>query len=172
MKKIELDFTNQVIPYFIYKRITIAGYREYFTFQLDAGYGYLLREIELFHREDYNWRDNNNNERAVLSLEFFDNAVNHARQLQPVPSNLINSYEFDVINYTGAPVQTLPQIENVLNVPKKNKILNYFYPENDTIRIDITGQIHNTKYGWSPKQIDVMLKGYYIPSKHLKQWAE
>lgn len=173
MVKINYDIAKNVYPYFIYKRIPLAHYREYFTFKIEYGFGYWLRSIRVKYPEIspaltdiITPVSGSAVQSPTIKIELFDNANFKARQPLPFTVELVATpgkercYSYaapspvdnDVygINFSAAPA------------PQSINNLNFLYQYGDVIRIDITGQALNGAQ-WSPDYLDMMLVGYYVP---------
>lgn len=158
-----MELARKVLPYWIYRRIFLTHYREYFTFKIDYGFGYWLRAVR------YKYPDNMSGATAPrLNLEFFDNANFKARQPLPFCPEMIST---PGINATA--LQTNPQpvdstgtyTMDAKPAPFNTTPLNWLYKYGDTIRIDITGQNISTPGSESPMFIDLLLQGYYVPQE-------
>ena len=152
MVKYNLDIAKNVLPYFIYKRIPLAHYREYFSFKIEYGFGYWLRGVRVKYPCLAPKRSNilpitpgaTDAEPAKIKLEFFDNANFKARQPLPFTAELISSPGPDGCFYYSAPAPVDADGYNVNfsaePAPKSISNLNFLYKYGDVIRIDITGQ--------------------------------
>jgi len=161
-------------PFWIYKRLQIAHPREYFMFSISYGYGFLLRKLRIKYPETVT---GSTVQSERLKLEFFDNANYTARQPVPFALDFISTPGFDGATVHAAPS---PADSTAFNVnmsakpfPKSSGILNFLYKYGDTLRIDITEQIHDPISGlWSPNYIDLLLQGYYVPDLTQAQYGE
>lgn len=182
MVKIDLDIARDVLPYFIYKRIVVSSYREYFTFKIDYGFAYWLRAIRIKYPEQnppvvspFGF----GSARPVspdLKLEFFDNANFNARQPLPFSASLISSPGKDgcrAITYSGSVMIPEPYSTSAEPAPKSISNLNFLYRYGDIIRIDITGQNRQLfeETIWCPYFIDLLLIGYYVPQKTFEMYG-
>ena len=180
--KIDLQTAKDTLPYFIYKRIPIAHFREYFTFRIDYGFGYLLRSVRVKYPELSPAFSNilassvpgSGVTAGTMQLEFFDQANFKARQPLPFPARLISTPGSDKSLQYAAPspvdadglnvnLSAAPEIKSVSN-------LNFLYKYGDVIRIDITGQVYSGGK-WSPYFMDLQLCGYYVPQKSLAMYG-
>lgn len=153
---VPINFTKQPIPYFLYKRIRLNHYREYFVFRIPYGYGYFLRRFAYKYPEF-----SGSSFCPPLSFEFFDKAANHSRQLEPITGeNLSSPGCAGKVQSSAAPAavdQNIFGLNFTATQPKFSKTLNYFFPNNDTLEIHITGQDLTL-----PGYVDIMLQGFYI----------
>lgn len=176
MVRFNLDIAKNVLPYFIYKRIPVLNYREYFTFKIDYGFGYWLRSVRVKYPERVP-ADTHlvpllpgvvYPQSRKIKLEFFDNANFKARQPEPFSATLISSPGPDHCFTFAAPspVDNDGYSINFSAAPAPASIsnLNFLYKYGDIIRIDITGQDRVSGY-FAPDYIDMLLVGYYVPQE-------
>lgn len=169
LEKITENFDCQPVPFFIFKRLGGYHYREYFTYTLPNGYGYLLRRFVYQCPEI----------RAPQNLitppkfEFFLTSLYQSRQVEPIPGQLFSSPgNHGIVNAAPNPVDN-DLLGFVLDAPckKYEKILNWFYPWNDTIRIDYTGPT-STDFEVTIPFADICLQGYLVPEGLTKIWRK
>ena len=160
-------------PFWIYKRLQVGHYREYFTYSISYGYGYLLRTLK-YKYPDMVSGSPVQSER--LKLEFFDNANYTARQPAPFSFDLISSPGMDGATVSAAPSPADAEAFNVnfsaKPFPKSLGTLNFLYKYGDVLRIDVTGQLFDSGTGlWSPNYIDLLMQGYYVPELGQAQYG-
>jgi hypothetical protein len=180
MVRFNLDIAKKVLPYFIYKRIEVGNFREYFTFKIDYGFGYWLRAIKVkypFLTQYYNnvirstVYASGGTEVPKLKLELFDNANFKARQPAAFTAELISSPNQGVCIAYQAPQPADPGVPYLINftaepAPKSLSNLNFLYRYGDIIRVDITGQeLVQPSNIWGPPWLDILLVGYYVPQE-------
>lgn len=156
---VDLEVAQQSQPYLIYERITLANPRDYFTFRIDYGYGYLLRRL----RTRWPIITAGPGLAPTLSFEIFSKGSIRARQLQPIPFALNSSPAGFLV--TTSPVG--PPLTDGVAIPGNFKLLNYLFPYGSTIELHITGQA-----GGAPAFVDIVLDGYYVPEKSLGLWGK
>lgn len=183
MVKYNQEIAREVLPYFIYKRLKLTHYREYFTFKIDYGFGYWLRSIRVKYSELANNRPSTfyitpggEESAPKLLLEIFDNANFKARQPLPVFAELISTPGSDKCYSFAAPLpvdndgfsinfSASPAVKSLSN-------LNFLYKYGDIIRIDITGQTPpNEGSDMKPLYLDLLLTGYYVPQKSFEMYG-
>jgi hypothetical protein len=176
MVRYNIDLARDVLPYFIYKRVPVTHFREYFSFKIDYGFGYWLRSIRVKYPELSPAQSDilpasipgTTTPAGIIKLEVFDNANFKARQPSPFTAELISTPGTNkCYSYAApSPVDADGYNVNFTAEPAPNSIsnLNYLYKYGDVIRIDITGQLY-TGGQWSPDYIDLFLIGYYVPQK-------
>jgi hypothetical protein len=173
MRLFNLEAEELTAPYFIYKRLPLSHFREYYTFQISYGFGFLLRRLAAKYPETVSGSTVQSDD---LKLEFFDNANYTARQPAAFSLALISTPGKD-----GAKMYAAPQPADAsgynLNFsaapyPKSSGTLNFLYKYGDVLRIDITGQRLDPVSGlWVPNYLDLLLKGYYVPELSEEQYS-
>lgn len=149
------DLLRESQPYYIYKRVSLAGPEGYFFNAIDYGFWYLLRRLHIKYPEI-------DPAGAVfypdIAINTLQRAANIWPQNVPVPPRLYGTpaKEGVQINATGQMTAT---------GPKNVKLLNTVYPFRDNIEFYISGQ---TPTG--PLVVDVCCIGYLIPAESLKMW--
>jgi hypothetical protein len=176
--RINLDIARDVFPLVIYKRLQVGHYREYFTHQIDYGFGYLLRYVRIKYPAYAPVKPDlvtalpvGRFDSEKIVLEFFDAASFKARQPAPFTAELISSPGADGCYAMTAPA-AVDQYGFGVNfsatpTPLSTSYLNFLYKNGDTIRIDITGQSYNGSI-FAPGFIDIALFGYYIPERSIE----
>jgi len=160
--RVDVATAQQVQPYFIYKRLTLANYLEFFTFQIESGFNYLLRRftaqwpsvslIGPFYG-------------PMLDFEFFHSSGWKIPQVDPIPGEVTTSpagYEsVEVAAVVGptSPVYPPGGVDLSASMRGSQIVLNYLYPWRDVIELRVTGQLA----GHRPTVVDILLEGYYIP---------
>jgi len=178
-EKIEIDGTLQPIPYFIYTRLKIRHFREYFSYTIPAGYGYLLRRFVFQNAEIIQYVDRGPVYNPYSRFEFFLNSYFQSRQVEPIPGRLFSSPGDYGKSYWAPDAVDLNGYGIVFDAaPKKyEKILNWYYPHADTLRLDYTGvssylveqfNLHNIPEGFA----DICFQGYLVPEGVTKIWRK
>jgi hypothetical protein len=166
MRGISLDFARQAQPYFIFKRLNLTHYREYFTFQFDFGWNFLLRQFVAKWPEIPATVVFPNVQNPYLNFEFFcTGSIVKARQNTPIAGNQFSVGSRDVAA-VAAPDPVDADIFSVCftaTAPKYVKNLNWLYSYRDALRIDITGQNATVL----PAYCDIILKGFKIENTDL-----
>lgn len=168
---IDMKVAGQVTPYFQYKRIDVAHYREYAFFPVDAAYGYLLRSATVkFNRT---WRFSRiDNFSPELLVEFFSGASVKGRQNEAFAvTDITTPAGNDDHDISANPSPVAPGNINTMTVGKRGarKLLNFYYPLNDIIEVHFTGfEVVGGEF-W-PTMIDLVLEGYLVPEPGLSQW--
>lgn len=174
MEPIKLDFAAQATPYLIYERvITRNSFRAYMNSPLENGYNFFLRKITARWAEKWPANDNPDfpfpaptNFTQDLQLEFFANGRPGARQVQPIPAQLITSPG-------GGDSQIGVMGTNIAltsSAPKATKLLNFFYAFRDVVQISVTGQTFFGAIGINlPVWVDIVLHGYYVREMSLPE---
>jgi hypothetical protein len=181
MVRYNLNIAKDVLPYFIYKRVPLAHFREYFSFKIDYGFGYWLRSVRVKYPEISPALSDilgnltgSEAQSPTIKLEFFDNANFKARQPEPFTALLVSSPGADRCYSYAAPlpVDTSGYSINFSAAPAVKSIsnLNFLYRYGDVIRIDITGQAKPATQ-WTPDYLDLFLVGYYVPQKTFEMYG-
>lgn len=181
MVKFNLDIAKNVLPYFIYKRIALAHFREYFSFKIDYGFGYWLRSVRVKYPEIapalagiYGTPAGTEKQSPKVKLEFFDNANYKARQPSPFTAELVSTPGSDRCYSYAAPSPVDADIFNLnfsaAPAVKSISNLNFLYRYGDVIRIDITGQEAQSGQ-WTPDYMDLLLVGYYVPQSSFEMYG-
>jgi len=158
---VNLEFSAQSQPFFIYENRTIAAPIERFAWRIDYGFGYLLRRIVTHWTTQQGSYFN-----PFLRIELFDTGTGKARQVQSIPLDLITTPNRVSINSPK-----FGNFEQGAGVRGSSKILNWYYPYGDTIEARITGQVFApVPVAWRPVNVGIMLEGYYVPEKSLGLW--
>jgi hypothetical protein len=162
-KPINMKVAGETTPYFIYKQIPISHPREPFLFTINYTNGYMLRSIVA------HWPTLGRFFAGELKIEFFNQANFKSRQNVPVDLALLSTpaQNTDSRSFTEPNgVLTMTQGQRT-----SRKILNFFYPYNDTIHLEISGQYFSSSNAWEPEYVDIMLEGYYIPEPTKKAFG-
>lgn len=181
MVRYNLDIAKNVLPYFIYKRLALGHFREYFTFKIDYGFGYWLRSVRVKYPELSPALANilgtlagTEKQSPKIKLEFFDNANFKARQPLPYTAELISSPGSNRCYSYAAPS---PVDANGFSInlsaapgPKSVSNLNFLYKYGDVIQIDVTGQ-ESQSGQWTPDYMDLLLVGYYVPQGSFEMYG-
>lgn len=153
MEKIELKNYTDKIPYFIYSQLSFGIPKQIFLNTLPNGYGYYLKKV-ICSYPDVNSGVTGFN--SPVYIEFFDMAGFKARQTNKIPVETFSSYCNNLIRYT---VPTAPA-EYPAGVYSGSLNLNFFYPYNDIININVSCDGTN-----KPATFDILLTGYFIKRK-------
>lgn len=160
LKTAEINYIRQSTPYFIYRRLSGLLVRQFLYFTLPNGYGYWLRRIvsrwnESIHGDAVNFA-------PQIYVDFYarQNLLNRV----PVPLLLLSSPGRQGEQFPGlVPPGTAPNGLEVTAAQRLScKILDQFYPYNDTIHLEFTGQNPTIPL---PAELDIMLEGYLVPEK-------
>lgn len=150
-KIVDVNEYKEQFPYFIYSQLTLNTPRSFFLNTIAQGYGYLLRKVICKYPDVDSGVTQFNKD---LFIEFFDNTAFQARQVAPIPLQLISTYNNNVIRNT---VPAAPATYPVGKI-ESYAMLNFYYPYGETINIQITGQVSS-----NPATVDIILCGYYLP---------
>lgn len=166
MKKIDINYSKQAFPFFIYKRLAGALSPSYFFFQFPYGYGYWMRRIIA------RWPESVSGEAgSVIAPEIYVDMVARMRQINEpsgIPLQIISSpCEFGVQTPALVPPGTAPNgLEFSAAQFQSAKVLDQYYPYNDNMNLKISGQF-SAAVPASPAYVDIMIQGYYVPEKTL-----
>ncbi len=155
-----------------FQRFTVAHPIEYFSFEVDPGFGYLLRAATV------RW-DTVNLANAIsptISLEFLAASSVFPRQPSPVLADLLGTPAGRFIERATVMPNGVAAIGPVLGTTEidwprgSRKLLNFAFIENEVVQIKITGQ--SVQGGsWTPAYIDVLLEGYNVPERSMAVWG-
>jgi len=161
VETIGLEIARQITPYYLYQRLHLIHYREYFNYKVENGGGYMLRRLTVKY-PSVDARGTTYN--PQIEIEHFDNAVNKARQINPIPARLYAppaGHEDIAVIAAPSPVDNTAFGVNMTSSQRLNhKILNYYFPYGDTILVHITGQDTT-----NPSYVDLLFEGYFMPVK-------
>lgn len=150
----KFDILRECQPYYIYKRVSLAGPQGYFFHAIDYGFWYLMRRLHCVYADDNLVKDY-----PDLSATFNLRATNVWPQNLPIPLRLFATPNEPGVRATAAKV-TAP------TSPKNVKLLNIVYPFRDNIEIYISGHIPPN----NPLFVDLLSIGYLIPNDKLYMW--
>lgn len=143
-------------PYFIYRRLILTKQVEYFLFDIDYGFNYLLRNINVRFPEI-------DSTGAVygptLNFESIENSVGRRAQNEPIPFNLLATPGSSGVSVNGSGQMTSASLKN-------KKMLNVAYPYRDTIQFKVSGQD-----GITPVAVDIVLIGYLVAKGNIDMWG-
>jgi len=180
MERIDTDMAARVYPRWFYSRIDLVGKaRQYFTLSYDFGFVYLLRFITVNYPVVLLGAANKYG--PTLRVEFFSTCPDISRQSRPIPVDLISTpagvaEESAVAGAPAAAVRWLGTQSHAAPVGTgidftasqlgSHKVLNYIYPNESTLKVEITGQDLA-----DPVALDLLLCGFYIPEKLSGLWG-
>ena len=181
-----IDTSKQSQPYFIYQRLNMGNFTGrgfspvYFTFQLDYGFGYLLRRVSArwaFYGQSVVVTPLS----PEMYIAFFQRTYRRALQLQPIPLNLFSQpcvTGNSTVHLGGTGGVTVDNIAFDASPRYSSKRIDLYFPYRGTIEAQISGQDTGTTLTdyvgeptGNPVCIDIVMEGYYIPDKTIKVWG-
>lgn len=176
----KIDVVNQAVPFMYWKRFSIMpvifqqSLTQYFTFPLDAGFGFIITEM-FFKSQSV--------PSGMIKIEFVTVLRSREYQLKPFYPRLISTPADQTEISTGNPTGIISYINSPSPVDNgamgrsatatniKNRMplfILYHYQENVMVKIKMDSLIISGHA--YPSFCDVVLSGYQIPEKTLTQW--
>jgi len=153
---IDIDQQVQIQPFLYYKEIVVSNYRQFITFNQPYGYGFLLRYVTMNYNTISKTGLNFNNN-PVLNVEFFDNVGSIARQISPVPFNMLSTPCGNVDTVLNTPISVPVPLKGFRLL---HSLLNYYWPFGDAVQMQITGA---GLTDLNQIALQIILEGYYVP---------
>lgn len=168
LDRIKIDPNSEAVPNYIFKRLNLTHFREYFVHQFDNGWNYLLRQVVI------KWPEITHPVGGLtvgpqLYFEFFSESGSLTRQAQPLPGQLFTSPAGYDVEVSAAPLPVDTDCFSVnftAQAPKYVAKINWLFPYKGALRIDITGQAGAPIV---PAYVDIFLMGYNVIEKNLVQ---
>lgn len=178
----DLEIDRQAVPFFYWKRFFLippfgqASPVQYFSFPLNAGYGFLI--TEMFHKSQ-------SQPGGLIKIEFVSIARSREYQLKPFYSRLISTpgdqrepTAADPAGTVYYAVSSSPVDQGALGRsataggPKNRVPLYIMYQYNENVMVKC--KIDSTNYTnlAEPTFLDIVLSGYLIPEISLLQWKK
>lgn len=153
---VDVERVSKSQPFFIYQRVQLLTFKNYFTFSIEAGYWYWIREI----RSTWSEIDAAG---AVFApdilVEVVESAVARVHQTAPFPLRLISTPNCAGVQINAGGQLTAAPLKNV-------KMINEVRMYRDNVQLLVSGQ-NATSF---PAFADIVIVGYLIPDSKLPNW--